>query len=179
MVTHTWITVKSSSYKPVITHWWDSLDDLACVESFYHQTRFRWVVGFYLKLSQIPDFQKAVVPSGQQEWFTPVPADHVDVWWVSCIGREHWIGRWADVPDTDRLIHRTRCKNLRQKSENKFLRYDLWIKYKKDKLLNASSSSRDISVLCLFLLVQCFEGVCLSKHQLGCTLKTQCTHAVR
>lgn len=68
----------------------------------------------HLKLSQVPHFQSSVIPTRQEEWFAPIPADHVHVRWVSLIGRKHWIGRGTDVPDTDGLIHRTRCKNLQQ-----------------------------------------------------------------
>lgn len=72
---------------------------------------------FYLKLSQVPNFQKTIVPSWQEEWFTPVPAYNIDVWRVSFIGWEHGVGRGTDVPDTDRLIHWTGCKNLEQTRE--------------------------------------------------------------
>lgn len=41
---------------------------------------------FYLKLTKVPYFQKSIVPSRQDEWFAPVPADHVDVGRVSAVG---------------------------------------------------------------------------------------------
>lgn len=69
---------------------------------------------FYLKLSQVPHFQDPIVPSWQEEWFAPVPADHIHIWRVSFIGWQHWIGRGTDIPDTNRLIHWTGCKNLWQ-----------------------------------------------------------------
>ncbi len=69
---------------------------------------------FHLKLSQVPHFQKPVVTSRQDERLAPVPADHVDVWGVSLIGWEHWIGRGTDIPDANGLIHWTRCKYLVQ-----------------------------------------------------------------